>query len=160
MFTPKSLLRHPKCISKLSDLTHGGFQELIDDTVVKAKDVRKVIFCQGKIYYDLLAKQEEAKAMDTALVRIEQLHPLPVDQIIAVLDKYSKAEPPVWVQEEPENMGAWPYLAMYFPVRLEVIARPASGAPATGSSERSTAQQADIVARAFRKKNKKAKATA
>lgn len=161
MFTPKSLLRHPQCVSSMDELVNGKFQELIDDDYVKAAEVNKVIFCQGKIYYDLLAKQQELKATDIAIVRIEQLHPLPEKQILTVLDKYSNAKEHLWVQEEPENMGAWPNMVMYFPqVRLNGISRPASGAPATGSSKRSAAQQKDIVERAFRKSTRKVKATA
>jgi 2-oxoglutarate dehydrogenase E1 component len=150
VFSPKSLLRHPKCVSKLEDLAKGSFQELIDDAVVVAKQVRTVIFTQGKIHYELAAHREEKGITDTALVRMEQLHPLPVEQMRAVIKEYGKAERFLWVQEEPLNMGAWSHIAMHFPeVKWQVIARPASGAPATGSSKRSAKQQAEIIEKAF-----------
>ncbi|MBK9193787.1 MAG: 2-oxoglutarate dehydrogenase E1 component [Flavobacteriales bacterium] len=152
VFSPKSLLRHAKCVSKLDDLTTGGFQELIDDARVDAKSVKTVIFTQGKIHYDLAEHREKNGITDTALVRIEQLHPLPADQMRAVIKKYAKAERCIWVQEEPLNMGAWSYMAMNFTdVKWEVIARPASGAPATGSSKRSANQQIAIIEKAFSK---------
>ncbi len=152
VFSPKSLLRHAKCVSKLDDLTTGGFQELIDDARVDAKSVKTVIFTQGKIHYDLAEHREKNGITDSALVRIEQLHPLPADQMRAVIKKYAKAERCIWVQEEPLNMGAWSYMAMNFTdVKWEVIARPASGAPATGSSKRSANQQIAIIEKAFSK---------
>ncbi|MBL0128512.1 MAG: 2-oxoglutarate dehydrogenase E1 component [Flavobacteriales bacterium] len=161
VFTPKSLLRHPRCVSPLDDLTKGGFQELIDDASADAKKVRTVIFTQGKIHYDLLDHREKSNITDTALVRLEQLHPLPAEQMRAVIKKYAKAERFLWVQEEPLNMGAWSYMAMHFnEVKWEVIARPASGAPATGSSKRSAKQQSDIIEKAFAKSTTKVKAKA
>jgi 2-oxoglutarate dehydrogenase E1 component len=150
VFTPKSLLRHPKCVSALDELTTGGFQELIDDASADPARVRRVIFTQGKVHYDLAEHREKNGITDTALVRIEQLHPLPVERMRAVVAKYAKADRYVWVQEEPLNMGAWGHMAMHFPdVRWEVVARPASGAPATGSSKRSAKQQEEIMTRAF-----------
>ncbi len=159
VFTPKSLLRHPRCVSKLDDLAKGGFQELIDDTTADAKKVKTVIFTQGKIHYDLAEHREKNGITDTALVRLEQLHPLPAEQMRAVIKKYAKAERYLWVQEEPLNMGAWSYMAMNFAdVKWETIARPASGAPATGSSKRSANQQIAIIERAFAKASTKVKA--
>jgi 2-oxoglutarate dehydrogenase E1 component len=152
VFTPKSLLRHPKCVSKLDELTKGAFQELIDDNAADPKKVKTVIFTQGKIHYELAEHREKNAITDTALVRIEQLHPLPADQMRAVIKKYAKADRYLWVQEEPLNMGAWSYMAMHFnDVKWEVIARPASGAPATGSSKRSANQQIAIIEKAFRR---------
>ena len=150
VFTPKSLLRHPRCISSLKELSTGGFQEVIDDPTADPKKVEKVIFCQGKIYYELLDRKEQLKADDVAIVRMEQLHPLPVKQLKEICNRYSKAERHLWVQEEPANMGAWHYMALNFPdVKLEGIARDASGAPATGSSVRWAIQQKLIIDRAF-----------
>jgi 2-oxoglutarate dehydrogenase E1 component len=150
VFSPKSLLRHPKCVSKLEELTKGGFQELIDDSAADPKKVKTVIFAQGKIHYDLAEHREKHTITDSALVRIEQIHPLPVEQMRAVIKKYGKAERYLWVQEEPLNMGAWSYIAMHFnDVKWQVLARPASGAPATGSSKRSAKQQAEIIEKAF-----------
>ncbi|MEO8066560.1 MAG: 2-oxoglutarate dehydrogenase E1 component [Flavobacteriales bacterium] len=161
VFTPKSLLRHPRCVSGLNDLADGGFQELIDDATAETKNVKTVIFTQGKIHYDLAEHREKNGITDTALVRIEQLHPLPVEQMRAVIKKYTKAERYLWVQEEPQNMGAWSYMAMNFTeVKLEGISRPASGAPATGSSKRSANQQIAIIEKAFAKSATKAKANA
>jgi 2-oxoglutarate dehydrogenase E1 component len=139
-------------VSKLDELTTGGFQELIDDANADAGKVKTVIFTQGKIWYDLSEHREKNGITDTALVRIEQLHPLPADQMRAVIKKYAKAERYLWVQEEPLNMGAWSYIALHFnDVKWEVIARPASGAPATGSSKRSANQQIAIIEKAFAK---------
>jgi len=161
VFSPKSLLRHPKCVSKLDELTTGGFQELIDDASADAGKVKTVIFTQGKIHYDLAEHREKNGITDTALVRIEQLHPLPVVQMRAVIKKYAKAERYLWVQEEPLNMGAWSYMALHFTeVKWEVIARPASGAPATGSSKRSANQQIAIIEKAFSRSTVNAKAKA
>jgi len=152
VFSPKSLLRHPKCLSRLDELATGKFQELIDDASVDPRMVKTVIFTQGKIHYDLAEHREKNGITDTALVRLEQLHPLPAEQMRAVIKKYAKAERYLWVQEEPLNMGAWSYMAMNFTdVKWEVIARPASGAPATGSSKRSANQQIAIIEQAFAK---------
>jgi len=119
---------------------------------VEAKNIRTVIFTQGKIHYDLIEHRRANGITDTALVRIEQIHPLPVEQIRAVLKKYGKADRHLWVQEEPINMGAWPYMVMNFPdIRPECISRPRSGAPATGSSKRSAKQQLAIIEQAFAK---------
>ncbi|HPF89279.1 MAG: 2-oxoglutarate dehydrogenase E1 component [Flavobacteriales bacterium] len=150
VFSPKSLLRHPRCTSPLTDLTKGAFQELIDDAAVDPDAVRTVVFTQGKVHYDLAEHREKNGLNDTALIRIEQLHPLPAGQMREVIAKYAKAERYLWVQEEPRNMGAWQYIAMHFTeVEWEVISRPASGAPATGSSKRSAKQQQTIVEKAF-----------
>jgi 2-oxoglutarate dehydrogenase E1 component len=158
VFTPKSLLRHPRCVSALEEFTTGGFQELMDDATVDPKAVRTVIFTQGKMHYDLAEHREKNGIADTALVRLEQIHPLPVEQMRAVYKKYAKAERYIWVQEEPLNMGAWQYIAMNATdVKWEVIARPASGAPATGSSKRSANQQIAIIEQAFAKSTTQAK---
>lgn len=156
VFTPKSLLRHPRCVSTLDELAKGRFQETFDDADADPKKVSTVILCQGKIYYELLEKQLELGAEDTAIVRIEQLHPLPDKQIIKILNRYTKAQRYLWVQEEPANMGAWSYIHMNFsehPVlsayKLQRISRKASGAPATGSSVRFAMQQKYIIEKAF-----------
>ncbi|MES2809982.1 MAG: 2-oxoglutarate dehydrogenase E1 component, partial [Bacteroidota bacterium] len=153
VFTPKSLLRNPKCVSPLADFTKGGFQELIDDAAADAKKVTRVLLCSGKIYYDLLDKQQIDKREDVAIVRLEQLYPLPIDQIAAIKAKYGKATEFVWVQEEPENMGAWPYLCRKFRtdevLKLDVISRTESASTATGYSKQHTAQQLQIIGKAF-----------
>src|SRR5690606_11103138 len=106
--TPKSLLRQPKAVSSLTDFTQKSFQEILDDTNVTARSVKRVVLCSGKIYYDLLEKQEADKRKDIALVRIEQLFPIAYDQLEALRKNYARAEF-VWVQEENEIMGAWPF---------------------------------------------------
>lgn len=149
--TPKSLLRHPKAISPLKAFTEKGFQEIIDDENVTAKSVKRVVLCSGKIYYDLLEKQETDKRKDVAIVRVEQVYPIAHTQIEALQKKYAKAEF-VWVQEENENMGAWPYYCRKFrgsSLDLKYIARPESGSPATGYMKQHVAQQTEIINKAF-----------
>lgn len=149
--TPKSLLRHPKAVSQLTDFTEKAFQEIIDDANVTAKKVKRVVLCSGKIYYDLLEKQETEKRHDVALVRVEQLFPIAYNQIEALQKKYAGAEF-VWVQEENENMGAWPFYSRKFrgsSLDLQVIARPESASPATGYMKQHVAQQTEILNKAF-----------
>lgn len=135
VFTPKKLLRYPKAVSSLSDLATGRFQEVIDDARVNAKNVDTVAFCSGKIYYDILEKIEETGGADNiALIRVEQLYPFPKKQLDAMVKKYENAERHYWIQEEPENMGAWTYiLRKWRDLNIDVIARPSSGSPASGS---------------------------
>ncbi len=149
---PKSLLRHPKCVSKKSEFYKGNrFQELIDDDkTLAAKKVTRVILCSGKVYYDLLEKKEETKRQDVALVRIEQLYPLPEFQLDDVRKKYSNAEF-YWVQEEPENMGANRYIRHSLSGwDLTTISREASASPATGFKTIHDEQQANLIDKAFR----------
>lgn len=150
VMAPKSLLRHPRCISAVDELTKGGFQEVIDDSSIKKADkVKKVLFCSGKIYYDLLEKQEADKRDDVAIVRLEQLYPLAYKQVDAVVAKYKNAKF-AWVQEEPANMGAWVYiLSCYRNIDWEVVSRRASASPATGYHKMHVKQQADIIETAF-----------
>ncbi len=152
VFTPKSLLRHPQCISPLSDFTTGGFKELIDDNQADPAKIIKVVLCTGKVYYDLLEEKEKIKAEDVAFIRLEQLFPLPLQQIKGVLKKYNHARRLLWVQEEPVNMGAWMFIHQALEaegVDLKVISRPASGSPATGSSAFHYARQRKIVSKTF-----------
>jgi 2-oxoglutarate dehydrogenase E1 component len=139
VFTPKKLLRYPQAVSKMDDLAEGRFQELIDDVNVKTKEVETVALCSGKIYYELLEHRELTKSGDDiALVRMEQLYPLPQKQLEALIKKYGENKRYIWFQEEPENMGAWTYILTSFrtaklPINIDVIARHASGSPAAGS---------------------------
>ncbi|WP_312137620.1 2-oxoglutarate dehydrogenase E1 component [Sphingobacterium sp.] len=153
VFTPKSLLRHPKVVSKLADFTKVNFQEVIDDSYVKAASVKRVLFCSGKIYYDLLEKQQADKRTDVAIVRIEQLYPSPIEQLKAIHKKYNNAKEFIWVQEENENMGAWPYYCRTLRKTdiefTDYIARTASGSPATGYMKKHVAQQEAIVNKSF-----------
>lgn len=153
VFTPKSLLRHPKVVSPLKDFTSNNFQEVIDDVNVTAKDVKRVLFCSGKIYYDLLEKQEVDKRKDVAIVRLEQLFPIPEEQLKAIRKKYNKASEFVWVQEENENMGAWSYYCRKL-MNTEIaftgfVARKESGSTATGYMKQHIAQQAKILNKSF-----------
>lgn len=150
IFTPKSLLRHPKCVSSIDDLAKGRFQEVIDDDKADPEQIKRVVFCNGKVYYDLLEEKESKGIHHVALVRIEQLHPLPVQQLKEIVAKYHKAEEWFWTQEEPVNMGAWSYLIFNFTEKpLRVVARPASGSTATGSAEFHKKQQRKIVEKSF-----------
>ena len=155
VFTPKSLLRSAQCVSRLEEFTDGKFNEVIDDHFVKAADVKRVLLCFGKVYYDLLDKQQTDKRKDVAVVRLEQLYPIPYDQLEAIQSKYKKATEFIWVQEEPENMGAWPYISRKFrnsSLNLELISRQESSSTATGYAKQHIAQQLYIVASAFESK--------
>ncbi len=153
VFSPKSLLRHPLCVSPLSEFTEGKFKEVIDDVNVKATHVKRVVFCSGKIYYDLLEAQKTNQKDDVALVRVEQLYPTPVVQMETVYKRYKNANEAVWVQEEPENMGAWPYLLRRLRKtsfsKMDVISREESSSTATGYAKLHANQQASIVAATF-----------
>ena len=154
VMSPKSLLRHPKCISDIDELAKGGFEEVLDDkdTVAAAK-VEKVLLCSGKVYYDLLAKKEEDKRKDVAIVRLEQLYPYPEKQLDKLYAKYKKAEL-VWVQEEPENMGAWGFvMRQHFNTgsdrAMRPVTRKASSSPATGFKKIHLKEQKALINKAF-----------
>lgn len=152
MMTPKSLLRHPRCISQLDELANGKFQEVIDDALANAKDVDKVVFCSGKLYYELLERQEEDDAKNVALVRLEQFYPFPKTQVNEIINKYNKAKQIIWAQEEPENMGGWSFVLRHFEgVNLRLISRRASASPASGSSKVFAKRQAAIINEVFEK---------
>ncbi|HOI32231.1 MAG TPA: 2-oxoglutarate dehydrogenase E1 component, partial [Bacteroidales bacterium] len=151
IFTPKSLLRHPKCVSPIEAFeSETGFQEVIDDPTAKPENIEKVVFCSGKIYYDLLEEKERKQNETIAFVRMEQLYPLPRKQMLAIIEKYKKAKTHLWVQEEPMNMGAWKYIHHEFKeIPLKLIARPASGSPATGSPKFHVIRQQKIIDKTF-----------
>jgi 2-oxoglutarate dehydrogenase E1 component len=151
-FTPKKLLRYPTCVSSVKDFTTGGFQEVMDDATATVKTVKKVVFCSGKIYYDLIEGKEKAGADDVAIVRLEQLYPFPIKQLAAVIAKYKNATDYVWAQEEPENMGAWAHVMRMFTkfpetkgIALNYIGRAENASPATGFSKSHAEQQQRIV---------------
>jgi len=149
VMSPKSLLRHPRCVSVVSELTSGSFAEVIDDKSAEPVKIKRVLLCTGKIYYDLLEKKEADKRIDVAIVRIEQLYPLPVKQLDAIVKKYPVAQF-VWVQEESANMGAWGYLLMnYKGTTIYNVARKASASPATGYNKVHIKEQKELVAKAF-----------
>ena len=149
VFTPKSLLRHPKAVSSLNDLANGSFQEVIDDTI-DPKQVKKLVFCTGKFYYDLLTERETLNRTDVGLIRIEQLFPLHLEKLQNIIDKYSNVNRYVWAQEEPKNMGAWSFMMQRFNlVKLEVASRAYSSVPAPGSSTRDKRRQRHVIDQVF-----------
>lgn len=149
-FSPKANLRHPGSYSKMEEFTTGGFKEIIDDGSVKeASSITKVIFCSGKIYFDLNEKREKENRKDIAIIRLEQLYPLPLNQLNDLYKKYSKAIW-YWVQEEPLNMGAASFLKMNLTsVNFGIISRPPSAATATGYAKVHAEEQAEILNTAF-----------
>ncbi|MDQ2771240.1 MAG: 2-oxoglutarate dehydrogenase E1 component [Bacteroidota bacterium] len=151
VMSPKSMLRHPLCVSPLEEFTGGHFREVLGDDFAEAKKVKRVLLCSGKVYYDLLEEQRSADRKDVAIVRLEQLHPFPQKQLAAELAKYGKAKI-YWVQEEPENMGYWNFMLRFMRRELEdVVARKASASPATGYNKIHVKEQKELVARAFDK---------
>ena len=151
IFTPKSLLRHPKAISKVKELTSGGFQRVIPDNEIATKEAKKLVFCSGKFYYDLIDARAKKEQMDVAIVRLEQLFPLPHEEIKAQINQYPNLEEVVWAQEEPRNMGAWGYLLLHLPEANQM--RPATrryyGAPAAGSSVRFKNRHQQVIEYVF-----------
>ena len=150
VFTPKSLLRHPKATSSINELANGKFEEVIDD-IIDSKHVKKLVFCTGKFYYDLLAERELLERNDVALVRIEQLFPLHLERIQEVINRYPNVENYIWAQEEPKNMGAWSHMVQRMDlVKLEVASRPYSSVPAPGSSTRDKRRQRRVIDEVFK----------
>ncbi|MEY8849710.1 2-oxoglutarate dehydrogenase E1 component [Psychroserpens sp. XS_ASV72] len=147
VFTPKSLLRHPQVISTVDEFANGSFQMLIDDKNVEAKDVKTLVFMTGKFYYDLLEERENLKRKDVALVRIEQLFPLPEKEIKNVIAKYKNADDIVWAQEEPRNMGAYSHMLMHLDEAktFRAASRRPYAAPAAGSSVRSKKRHQEVI---------------
>ncbi|HEX7447457.1 MAG TPA: 2-oxoglutarate dehydrogenase E1 component [Pirellulales bacterium] len=170
VMTPKSLLRHPQCVSSLDDCASGGFQRIIgdrrlslgeingsfsDQKKTEAQAVERVLLCSGKIYYDLLQERERLGRGDVAMVRVEQLYPLALDELQAALAPFAEGTPAYWVQEEPENMGAWWFMRMTLGERLferlpfAGITRPAAASPATGSHSSHKLEQQMLLAKCF-----------
>jgi 2-oxoglutarate dehydrogenase E1 component len=147
VFSPKSLLRHPKCVSSFKELSQSRFKELIDDAGADSSKVESVVLCTGKIYYELEERKQQDKLEHIAIVRLEQLYPFPMKQFRALMEnKYKGSKQLYWIQEEPENMGAWSYILRTLrSFQPEVIARPLSASPATGSYKQHYKQQADIM---------------
>lgn len=150
VMTPKSLLRHPKVVSSLDEMANGEFQPIMDDANAVADKVKKVVLCSGKLYYELLAKQEDLQDETVALVRLEQLYPLDWEGLDKIMTKYGKRESLVWAQEEPENMGAWSFILRNMrETGIEVIAPKPSGTPAPGSHKMFEKNQNDVICRVF-----------
>jgi 2-oxoglutarate dehydrogenase E1 component len=150
VFTPKSLLRHPKCVSTLEEFTEQEFITVYDDASANKKTIDTVVLCTGKFYYDLLAKKEEINAENIALIRIEQLYPFPKNQILTLLKSYKSAKKIIWAQEEPQNMGAYVHVMLHLKeIPLEVVSLAESGAPATGSSKAHVQRHNAIINKIF-----------
>jgi 2-oxoglutarate dehydrogenase E1 component len=151
IFTPKSLLRHPMCISSLEDLETGKFQPVYDDPDTDVEEVRRVVLCSGKIYYDLLARKQKLGVKDIALVRLDQIFPFPEKLVTKILKKYRNNMLTLWVQEEPENMGAWYYIRNAMKnTELIPVTRQPSGSPATGLYKLHEISQKEIIGKVFR----------
>jgi 2-oxoglutarate dehydrogenase E1 component len=149
VMSPKSLLRHPAVVSPVSEFTSGSFKEIFTDSFATPKTAKTLLLCSGKVYFDLLEKQQADKRKDVAIVRLEQLFPFPQKQVAKILDDYKKAQL-VWVQEEPENMGAWGFILRQLrSTGIDVIARKESASPATGYLKIHTKEQNEIIEKAF-----------
>jgi 2-oxoglutarate dehydrogenase E1 component len=155
VMTAKSLLRHPKCVSTLEELTGGAFLPVVADDTINAAQVKRVQLCTGKIYFELLSARETRGATDTAIVRLPQLYPFPKPEFQQMLKLYPNAEHIVWVQEEPRNMGAWPFLrGRISPLlndrqRFGYAGRPESASTAPGSPKQHAKEQADVLEAAY-----------
>lgn len=151
-FTPKKLLRYPSCVSSVNDFTSGAFQEVMDDTTANTKSVKRIVFCSGKVFYDLSEAKEKTGTDDVAVIRLEQLYPFPAKQVKTILSKYANATAFYWAQEEPENMGAWAHIIRMFMkhdetkgIQLNYVGRNEGASPATGFSKSHNAQQQAIL---------------
>ncbi|WP_445709825.1 2-oxoglutarate dehydrogenase E1 component [Flavobacterium sp.] len=153
VFTPKLLLRYEHAVSTVEELANGQFQEVIDDPKVSDKKaIKTLVFCTGKVYYDIVNKREELERNDVAVVRLEQLFPLAIEQIKAIIESYPNVNDYVWAQEEPKNMGAYSFMLMNFDlVKLRLASPKAYSAPAAGSYERSKKRQKNAIAMIFDK---------
>lgn len=158
VISPKSLLRHKEAISSFDDFTHGSFRTVIGETEqLDAKKVRRIVLCQGKLYYELLAYRREHKIDDIALVRLEQLYPFPTEAFSQAVDQFPNAHEIIWAQEEPRNQGAWYWLASRQHLinvlgakrRLLLVSRPAAASPAVGYAAKHNQQQKAVVEHAF-----------
>jgi 2-oxoglutarate dehydrogenase E1 component len=152
VFTPKSLLRDPRCVSTQDDLANGSFQETIDDNCTNKAEIKTMVFCTGKFYYDLHAERENLDRKDVALIRIEQLFPFPAQQIKDIIAKYPAADDFVWAQEEPKNMGAYSFMLMNFDfIKWRLASLKAYAAPAAGSYTRAKKRHAAAIRMVFDK---------
>lgn len=157
VFTPKGLLRHPACVSALADITQGTFEEIIDDPTA-GELAKKLVLCSGRIYYDLIAERTKLKAEDLAIIRIEQLYPFPEKQLVEILKRYTKVKKVMWVQEEPNNMGAWGYInSLIKPLlpkgqELHYVSRERSSSTAVGSHAIHAQQHTELMSAVFKNK--------
>jgi 2-oxoglutarate dehydrogenase E1 component len=154
IMAPKSLLTHEQAVCTEQDFTNSRFYEILADPEGTSKKAERIIFCSGKVYYDLIKYRQENNLKDSAaIIRIEQIYPLYEDKISRLVKAYVNAKKFVWCQEEPENMGAWtfilPRLLNLFPGYIYYAGRPASASPAAGTIQAHQAQQAALVKQAF-----------
>ena len=147
IFTPKSLLRHPDVVSSKKEFTSGKFQMLIEDKTIKVKDTKTLVFCTGKFYYDLVKARKDDQRKDVAIVRLEQLFPLPSDEIRSILNQYKDVKDVVWAQEEPRNMGVWSHLLLHLPeaMNFRPVTRRFYAAPAAGSATRFNKRHREVI---------------
>ena len=151
-FTPKKLLRYPTCVSTLKDFTEEKFRELLDDPNVDVSKIKRIAFCSGKIYYDLIERREKENATDIAFIRLEQLYPFPHKQVDVILKKYKNAKEFLFVQEESENMGPWRFVNDNLrKLNLKYIGRDEAASPATGFAKRHAAESEEIMQSIFSK---------
>jgi 2-oxoglutarate dehydrogenase E1 component len=155
ILTPKSLLRTPQATSEIDEFVSGEFQEIIDDEVSGKDSIERIILTSGKVYYDLLKYKNENEIKNTAIIRVEQYYPFNIELLVNILSKYSQAERIIWVQEEPENMGAWSFIfnRLYDRLpgnkQLEYVGRKESPSPASGSNREYHQTQMEFIKRAF-----------
>ncbi|WP_233485136.1 2-oxoglutarate dehydrogenase E1 component [Candidatus Walczuchella monophlebidarum] len=151
IFTPKSLLRHPKCVATLANLATDRFYPIIDDDTDDPKRITQIVICSGKIYYEILKEKEITRSMHIALIRLEQLYPIQKELLKRILEKYPKCKRWMWVQEEPKNMGPWPYISYTLKsIPFEIISRDESASPASGSYSNFIKTQKEIIEKVFR----------
>jgi 2-oxoglutarate dehydrogenase E1 component len=151
IMSPKSLLRSKEAVSTLDEMRSGGFREVIDDPAGD-EDARTVILCSGKVFYDLNRRRNEKQRSDIAIVRLEQLYPLPQGRIAEVLRRYPKADRHIWVQEEPRNRGGWYFINEHrgrIADQIEYVGRPAAASPATGSYKQHQMELETILTQVF-----------
>lgn len=151
-FTPKKLLRYPSCVSALKDFTEDRFHELLDDPAADVKKVKRLAFCTGKIYYELVERREQEEVNDIAFIRLEQLYPFPQKQVDEILARYKNAKEYLFIQEEPENMGAWRFVDKHLrSLNMKYIGRDEAASPATGFAKRHLAESEEIMVSIFNK---------
>ena len=152
VFTPKSLLRHPMVTSNVKDFTEGKFKRVISDNLKEINKIKTLIFCSGKFYFDILTERNKIKRYDTAIIRVEQIFPLPAEDLNRQIKKYKNAKDLVWAQEEPKNMGAWSYLLLHYDKakHFRVASRPFSDSPASGSTARFNKRHKKVLSEIFK----------
>ena len=152
IFTPKSLLRHPMVISNVKDFTEGKFKRVISDDLKEFSKIKTLVFCSGKFYFDILTERNKIKRHDIAIIRVEQIFPLPTDELNHEIKKYKNAKDLVWAQEEPKNMGAWSYFLLHYDKAklFRVASRPFSDSPASGSMARFNKRHKKVLTEVFK----------